>query len=126
MFSYLLSAGLAAAMPPVEFVVDCSTAQTAVRVETKFIFQCETRDGRKAEAEITISPEPSPKAMLLTFESVLEDWGCRFERLGDTAIVVRGSKTSPIKSVTFKGDGYVPLVTRRLATVPPPNPPKKP
>lgn len=123
MFSLLVTAVLA--QVPYEYVVDCSTVEHAVKVKNVIALRFEALDGRTIETEMGLNPVLTGKAVALTITSLLDDCGWRYERIGDGVLVIRGSKASPIKDVTFKGGMWVPAVTRRLATQPPPRDPKK-
>jgi hypothetical protein len=106
---------------PVEYVVDCSALRRGREVEVGYRYEC--LDGSALTNRLATDDHGDALADWLMSE--LKDRGWRFERVADGVFVIRGSKTSPIKSVTFKGDAWVPVVTKRLATGPLPMPPKK-
>jgi hypothetical protein len=125
MFSFILSAVIATL--PSEFVVDCS-GWPGGKNEVNLTCRYECWDGRVVTDRVAVySPGPGTYLVVETLAGTLKSW--RFETIGkpggETALVIRGSKTSPIKSVTFNGDGWTPVVTKRLVTQPPPNEPKK-
>lgn len=113
MLAHLLLSVVIAALP-CEYVVDCSSAEQAVKFEAKLRLRFVTRDGQAIETSAKISPNPTGKVVAVGLTSVLDDCGWRYERLGDGVIVIRGSKTSPIQTVTFASDVWTPVVTRRL------------
>ena len=112
-------------MPPSEFVVDTSFVDKPVNVETSFTFRFESWDGRSGKGEIFLCGSPSVKGTTVALQSVLDDHGWRYDRLADGILIIRGSKTSPVRKVTFTGKVWTPNVTRRFITPPPANGPKK-
>lgn len=121
MFSLIATAVVAAL--PVEYVVDCSGWTGNREAEISWRYQC--RDGTVSTGSASCPLRSTAPQLAVAVSIYVRREGWRFEWLNDKVFVVRGSKTSPIKSVTFNGDGWVPAVTRRLTTQPPPQPPKK-
>lgn len=120
----------AVAVLPVEFVIDCSGAPAGPgRPVNPFTlsFRYECWDG-EVRGEKLRGTGPTPVLACTALTSEIGDAGWRVEKRGrpgnEEVFIIRGSKDSPIKSVTFKGDVWEPVVTRRLATRPPPGPKK--
>jgi hypothetical protein len=81
-----------------------------------FRYQC--RDGDTLTTEVVAGPGSTVASLVTAFTVWPEDNGWRFEIPSRSQFVIRGSRTSPIRSVTFKGDVWVPVVTCRVATRP--------
>jgi hypothetical protein len=64
--------------------------------------------GRRSNARLAVD----------AFTSDLEFNRWQFQKVGkpgdETVFIIRGSKSSPIESVTFKGDAWTPTVQRRI------------
>lgn len=118
MFSLVVSA--LAASVPVEYVVDCSGWAGNGTAKVTFEYTC--WNGDRIATSATCGPRSSGALAVIAFTDAPKFEGWQFSKLGqaghETAFVIRGSKTSPIRSVTFKGDVWVPVVTRRLAVPP--------
>lgn len=110
---------------PCEYVVDCSTAEQAIKVKAKLLFRCVSQDGRVGEAEITIGLNPTGQLESFTLRGVLDNWEWRYQKVDNTVFVIRGSKVSTVKSVEFDGDVWTPTVTRRFVLPPSPTPREK-
>jgi len=105
---------------PCEYAVDCSGWMGRGRVEITYRY--ETRDGRVYTNSGEFLPGSDARTVFLVFTWGIRDEGWDYEKRGEpgreTAFVIRGSKTSQIKSVTFEGDTWAPTVQRRILSSP--------
>jgi len=126
MIPLLLSALVFVIELPCEYAVDCSGWTGRGQVE--FTFRYETRDGRVYMDTGELLPGSNARAALIVFTFGIKREGWDYEKRGEpgreTVFVIRGSKKSPIKSVTFEGDVWAPTVQRRILG-PPAKEPKK-
>jgi hypothetical protein len=118
MISFAVIAAVAAL--PGEYVIDCSGFRPA-GAEAAFTYRYECRDGKVLTSIVACDARVSPAQVAVTLTGPLEfsKWQVEMVPGKEAVFVVRGSKTSPIKSVTFTGDGWVPAVTRRIIVPPP-------
>ena len=100
---------------PVEYVVDCSTCPPNARMN-RFTATFQARDGRRGSIEVFGAS--SPASMSFTLANQLDLWGWRYERIDNRILVIRGSKTAPIRSVTCVGQAWRPVVYPRFAERP--------
>jgi hypothetical protein len=115
-FVLLLTTGLVAGTPPIEIVIDLSSWHG--KVDTRFIVRFEARDGSaiRSRGELPAGTDPgSPRTGL---RILLGDNNWQFEYEANFTVIVRGSSSSPVKSVTFWSDGWVPTYILRFATRP--------
>lgn len=128
MLSLLLGAWLTGLNPPAEYVIDCSTWPGAVKTRVSFSFV--TRDGKRVEDRMVLFPDTGADAPVLGLTLVLKHYGWRYKILDRNRVVVWGSPTSAIRSVSFKTDGWVPTWERQARVPPsiavPPRPAKGP
>jgi hypothetical protein len=114
-FVLLLTTGLTAGMPPVEYVVDCTSCPGEGKFALVALF--EDRDGRQHRAELILE-RVTPPALVLTLTSGFDDCGWRYELIDNRILVIRGSRTTPVRSVKFVSQVWTPVVYPRFATRP--------
>ena len=111
---FLLLAAVVIAAIPCEYVIDCSDWKGQKRSEVTFRY--ETWDAQTFTGTVELNTDSNAEGAVQVFTLDVSENGWRVEKVGKTGFVLRGSKTSPIKSATFKGDNWVPVVHRRFAT----------
>ncbi|HVL13070.1 MAG TPA: hypothetical protein VM529_10925 [Gemmata sp.] len=123
----LFCVGVIAALgPPVEVVIDCSS-WTGAKV-TQVRVQFESWDGKVVTDLFECADMTDPTCPRGALRIILRDAGWRFHYLDNYRILVRGSKDSPVLSVSFASDGWAPefqYVPVRLTPIAPPPREKK-
>jgi hypothetical protein len=115
MLGFLLSSILL--FLPQEYVIDCSGWTGASAAEVTYYYEC--WDGNKLSSRVELSLRSSPQLAVDAFTTYMEMNLWRFEKEGkpgdEAVFIIRGSTTSPIRRVVFKGDVWVPGVQQRIA-----------
>jgi hypothetical protein len=101
---------------PVEFVVDCSSCPPNGGMNS-FTATFEDRTGRRGNVTVFLGTS-TPASMSFALAGQLDNWGWSYERIDNRIVVVRGSKTAPVRSVTCVGQAWRPVVYPRFAERP--------
>ncbi|MDB5309441.1 MAG: hypothetical protein JWO38_3643 [Gemmataceae bacterium] len=118
MFTFMASAAVMTATPPTEYLIDCSSWAGKNKVDVSMTFIA--RDGTKVTDLMQLQPDTHGSAPALGLHYVLRQAGWKYERFDDMRVIVRASKNgSPVRSVKFKSDVWVPEVYRQPAVVQP-------
>jgi hypothetical protein len=113
MFAAFLTAAVIGANLPREAVVSCATWDGLKT--TKLQYHFETLDGKvfDGEMELFAGSDPGGPRFALRSLFALNKW--RYECLDHYVVVIRGSATSPLRSVSFQSDGWLPVYYYRPA-----------
>jgi hypothetical protein len=113
MFAVLIILAVEVSLPPTEAVISLATWDG--KSTTKLKYRFETRDGKVLDGEVTLLAESGPSGPRFYFSQRLEISRWRCECLDHYVIVIRGSATSPLRSVSFRSDGWAPVYYYRPA-----------
>jgi hypothetical protein len=117
MLALTVAAGLVTGLP-VEFVVDLAGVER-VKLENRLRFEFASRDGETHSVQMVPSPETKADSLRFTLTAaVLDDLGWQYEMISDEMLVIRGSRTSRVRSVTFTSQVWTPGVYPRLCVRP--------
>jgi hypothetical protein len=100
MLAIAIVAWVLAATPPNEIVIDCSTWPG--KVQTAFEVQFETRDGKAIKEVFIVAADTDPGAVRVCLWVILRHYEWKFAYRDNHCVIVWGSATSPVKSVSFK------------------------
>lgn len=113
MFSFMATAAILTASPPYEFEVDCSSWQGTALAEIHYSYI--TRAGEICKSSVKLFPDTEPLGAVVVLTNPLRFHGWRFEMVDRKRFVIRGSKKSPIRSIQFESDQWVPVYAVRTA-----------
>jgi hypothetical protein len=101
---------------PVEYLVNCSGWTGNEKASIRYRYECEDGRVNSGTIEITAGTKPWLMVFMLTQSEEREGW--QFTKLSNpsdpTAFLILGSKDSPVRTIAFEGDGWVPTIERRL------------